>query len=376
MIYFIAFMAVAAEYGFDPAGSRYISHAKEPLVRIVFNNGMFDNPNALGHSVAPVVAIIYFLMFWKRPVFVKEGALALWFLPFYCVYLTASKGAFVSAFVGVMAALLFGRALITQIIMIVLAATVGWGAMQLLPRFGEVKWGEGRSDEAIRGRLQSLDWGYKKLQTSSTGVGWYQYIPTFTREDPAKAIAPHNAYNMVGAELGYGGLFLFIGILYCCVRSVITVKTEDVDEERIRRVVFVLTLSYAASGWVIDFAYRATFFLVVATAAAFHRVMLAKNVASETKETDELAGFRAVRATRGEGRLFQPTPAFAGVPSAMGRQMLQPRRLAPGRGATVTEPDGPRVFMKWKRIGIVDIILMYVLTEQLISFWLWYKTNA
>ena len=375
MIYFIAFMAVASEYGFDPAGSYYISHAKGSM-RLVFNNGMFDNPNALGHSVAPVISVIYFLMFWRRPIFIKEIAAPLWVLPFYCVYLTASKGAFISVFIGVLAALTFGRSKIMQILILVFAMSFGWGAMQALPRFSEVKWGQGRQDEAILGRLKSLEWGLKKLETTSTGIGWYRFVPLHAAEDPEFGIAPHNAYNMVGAELGYGGLFLFVGILYCCMRTIVTAKTDDVDEERIRRVLFVFTVSYIASGWVIDFAYRATFFMVVATVAALHRILQQKNPVEKTvaEESDELAGFRAVRASVAGGML-RPTPALAGAPAAMDRQLLMPRRPYPGRGAL--SPAAPSIkFMAWKRIGLVDLILIYICVDRLIFFWKWYLANA
>ena len=58
MILIVAGMAVMSEYGFDLTGSYDITHniMKD---RLVLNTSIFDNPNALGHSITPVVMMLY-----------------------------------------------------------------------------------------------------------------------------------------------------------------------------------------------------------------------------------------------------------------------------------------------------------------------------
>ena len=368
-IFLIACLAVASEYGFDPTGSYEMTHGWAKG-RLIFNTSMFDNPNALGHSVAPVIPLIYFLLVWKRPIFVIEAAIPLMVPPLICVYLTQSKGSYISGFVAIIAALAFGRPKFVQAIILTLAVTVGWGAMYSLPRFTEIS--KSRSDEALLGRLMSLEFGLRKMETTSTGVGWLKYIPAYQREDPDHAIASHNAYNEIGAELGYTGLFLFVGILYCCMRSTITANTSNIDEERIRRILFMLVASFAVSAWVIDFAYRATFFMIVAAVAAFHRTLQEKNPVEKPPESEDFSSFRAVRS--GAGGMLRPTPVEAAATPVGASANLPPRQLLmPKRpyavGGGPTGPEKPPILMAWRRLGILDLILMYIITEQVIQLW-------
>ncbi len=53
MIYAIAFLAWASEIGFDPTGSYARTHGARLQGRLILNTSLFNNPNALGHSVVP-----------------------------------------------------------------------------------------------------------------------------------------------------------------------------------------------------------------------------------------------------------------------------------------------------------------------------------
>ncbi|MBI3874891.1 MAG: O-antigen ligase family protein [Verrucomicrobia bacterium] len=370
LIYFISMMAVLSEYGFDPAGSYDMTHGWAKG-RLVFNTSMFDNPNALGHSVAPVIPLIYFLLFWRRPIFVKEVAGPMMALPVYCVLLTESKGAFISSFVAIVAALTFGRPKLVQAIILTLAVTVGWGAMYSLPRFTDIKIGQSRQDEALLGRLNALEYGLRTMRNNTTGVGYKQWFPSYQHEVGDKAIASHNAYNQIGTELGWTGLMFFVGILYTALRTLVTANTSNIDEERVRRTLFVFTVSFAVSAWVIDFAYRPTFFMIIASVAAFHRCLLNRNPVEEVR--DPLAEFRAERPVAatagGSGRLLQPAPGTAmTAPRAMG-QMLQPNRPFATPGKPAAPPPKSVLPMPWTRLGIVDAVIVWIATTQVERLW-------
>ena len=59
--------------------------------RLTLNLGIFNNPNALGHSIVPAVVMLYFIGIWKRPIFVRFLTPLAMALPLYCIYLTLSK---------------------------------------------------------------------------------------------------------------------------------------------------------------------------------------------------------------------------------------------------------------------------------------------
>ena len=70
MIVLLSAMALGIYVGFDPVGSKDVVQGTMKG-RLVFNTSIFNNANALGHSVVPAIPLVYFLLIWKRPVFVK-----------------------------------------------------------------------------------------------------------------------------------------------------------------------------------------------------------------------------------------------------------------------------------------------------------------
>jgi hypothetical protein len=133
-----------------------------------------------------------------------------------------------------------------------------------------------KTDPAIQGRVAALNYGLTLMRNNWFGIGLGNFEGSFFHNGPlekterintvparriplangtyrdidARRIpiirynhftkATHGAYNQNGAELGYVGLFLFIGILYCCIRTLLLVKSHDDDEERIRRALFAM----------------------------------------------------------------------------------------------------------------------------------------
>src|SRR5206468_2463988 len=117
-----------------------------------------------------------------------------------------------------------------------LAVTVGYGSLYLLPRMGELK--KGRSDPAIRGRIEAWQFGLDTMKTTPRGVG----LGNFTERFYAKhhyVKAGHSSYVQIATEMGRVGFFIFFAILYSNLRVLITAKTTSTEEERIRRMLFV-----------------------------------------------------------------------------------------------------------------------------------------
>lgn len=398
-VMFIAIMALLSMVGFDPLDSQTTTAGS--LGRLTLNLSLFSNPNALGHSVMVAVPLLYFFMFWKRPIFVKEVGLPLIFLPMLCTYFTESKGAFISGAGAIVATLAFGRPKWVQFILLPILAAVAISSVQLLPRFGEVQFGGGRarSDEAVLGRIEAFEFGKWAYENTPYGVGFGNFYAAFIqKEGELKARASHSSYNQVQAEFGFWGLFIFSGILYTCFHSLMRARTADDNEERVRRMLFCMLLSFAVSSWMIDFGFRAAFFVMVAMISAFHRILTARtpDYTPASQDQEDWGGVLGVAESKlGSG------PAIAGVPAMTARDYVLQRKVvrgAPTRArqtfsaqvGVVAQRDQPRAnvgyvpavrdeaglaegaagvvpFMPWSRFRWYDVAGVY-LTLQLVLY--------
>jgi hypothetical protein len=204
--------------------------------------------------------------------------------------------------------------------------------------------------------------------------------------------ATHGAYNQNGSELGYVGLFLFVGILYCCIRTLLLVKSKDDDEERIRRALFACVVAYAISSWMVDFCYRPTFFMMVAAISAFHRHLLRKQEqASEPAEEKALVPGRPwLRRLPPMTVPGIPAPVLAGMMPAVSAGSLGPEIAAPVAAPAILRPapgsagsgrvlawHKPETSLQdillkkfiWTRLGMLDFIIMLILTYASILYW-------
>lgn len=370
MIFVLAGLAVLSEYGFDPTYSYDITHGIMQH-RLVFNTSLYNNPNALGHSIVPVLVMLYFLFIWKRPIFVRIGAIPLFVVPVYCIYLTVSKGAFVSGFATLVAALSFGRPKVVQILILVGAMTVGWGALKSLPRMQEIQ--KSRTDDAIQGRISAFKFGLHKLKTDFTGVGKDRFVPTMFRETKIYKAA-HSSYVQIGCELGKVGLFLFLGNLYCALRTLVSAKTRNTDEERVRRILFSMIISYMVSSWMVDFAYRANYFMFCGAIAAFHRMMMSGKTLSETAEDNQTV--QEAIGSLAAAPIGGLRPAAAGMaPAVINQATISQAAITvpalPGplsKGEPYAE-ENPGPGITWMKYRWVDFALNYLLFYAVIRFW-------
>lgn len=392
---FISMMAVLSEYGIDPLGSAYLTHQVNKG-RLSFNLSLFENPNALGHSIVPLLIMLYFYFIWKRPLFIKEVGVLLMILPAYCLYLTQSKGAFLSGFISSVVGFTFGRPKIAQAFILIFALTLGWAGVQMLPRMEQMK--TMRADEGIIVRLQAWQVGYNVMKTlSPKGTGVDTFPAVFQRVHGYPK-APHSSYVQIGTELGYGGLLLFVGIIYCCFRTLIRTRCENEDEERIRRVLMVMLVSYCVSSWMIGWGFNLTFYVIAATIAVFQRL-------SDEKIAQQSEEFRTGIENELEyQRRFELSSSSADIapatsPHYTARTLQHPEAqpslssaipAATGTSAVATMASNPSIVIAqqgeevigvatntaeepkqklWTRPRIIDLVLIWGLTYLVIWFW-------
>jgi hypothetical protein len=388
LIVAVASLALASKWGFDPLESLDITNT-QMKGRLILNLSIFNNPNGLGHSVVPAIPMLYYFFIWKRPIISRVLGAALLIIPLYCIYLTISKGAFLSAGITVFATMAIGRPKKVQVAMAAFAFVFGTGLMYSLPRMNELD--KAKGDAAIQGRVAAFRHGYELMQTTNAGVGkghWgdqnfmTDYIPVLIAAKPGQSDtkarrvmqpvhynkAPHSSYVCTGAELGKPGLFLFLAVLYCCLRTTTSARTDMPDEERIRRMLFVLVVSYSVSSWMVDFEYRPTFFMFTAAIAALHRQLLGL-LPEKEKEEEEAPSLVPVWKTAD----LLPEPALAGMPNAGGaaRAILAQETELETAIATETPAPASRIALGWNRLGIFDLAAVLVLTYAAIRFWVY-----
>jgi hypothetical protein len=390
-ILFIAVMALLSLVGIDPVGSAYVTAASRG--RLVFNTSIFNNANALGHSVIVAVPMIYFLLFWRRPVFVKEVGMGLLPISLYCVFRTESKGSFISGFGSILATLTFGRPKMVQAAILGFGLTAGWSAMTFLPRFGELQ--SASKDEAIQGRVEAFKFGRWATDTFKYGVGYGNFYSAFlAKEGEEIARASHSSYNQIAAELGKGGLLLFVGMMYLGARTLFQGNTNNELEERVRRTLFCLLVGYAVSSWMIDFAFRAAFFVMIAMCGAYHRLLQDRApvenpegaiAQAQREEVNPVGSMRAepvlvggegvaamsgytylshLKLVRGAARAGARTAASAVAPIAplSGSITTQTSNAyAPAAIDEKVQASAGSAALSWTRIGLVDCIVMYYL---------------
>ena len=368
LIVFVAGLAVLSQYGIDPLGSYDLTMGRMKG-RLALNLSMFNNPNALGHAVVPAIPMLYFYCIWRRPLFMKEVGYFCLFLPCYCIYLTVSKGSFLTGAAAVMATLTFGRPKTVQIAIIVSAVLFGGTMLWALPRMQELK--RAKTDEAIMGRVAAFTHGLKIVEGNYRGVGYRQWLKDFIAHHHFSKAA-HSSYVQIGAELGSVGFALFLGVLYCNLRTLVTARTQSTEEERIRRVLFVLVITYMVSSWMVDLGYRTTYFMFTAATAAFHRHLLRLNEVSEEEEKEESSGalVPAIPAWRAR---FVPQPeieaAFASSGSPTSVATLEAEPAAAIAVKEEEEEVRPRIAFNWNRLGFIDIGLVIFLATFAIRFW-------
>jgi O-antigen ligase len=378
LIVAVAALAIASEFGFDPRDSASITHGRMKG-RLVFNLSIFKNPNALGHSVVPAIPMLYYFCVWKRPLVIKQVGFAALFIPLYCIYLTVSKGSYLAGSAATLATLTFGRPKWVQILIISLAIGVGGGALWALPRMQELK--KSKTDEAIQGRVAAFTHGLRVIKADWNGIGHYQWMRSFW-DAHHYSKAAHSSYVQIGAELGYPGFFLFFCICYCNLRTLITARSENNEEERIRRVLFVLVVCYMVSSWMVDFGYRPTFFMFTAAIAAYHRLLngitaqiQSEQVATATEETAAaLPSWRArilpqpaMENALAMANAQSPAPLLAGTGGTPAIYSLD--RAAQEREEKAETPPPGRIGRGWNRFSWIDATVAAAMTYAAVRFW-------
>jgi len=344
------------------------THASDRIAkfnnRLVVNTWLLNNPNSLGHAVVLALPLSYLLLWWKRHPAAKLLAIGCAAIAFQCAYYTESKGAFLVGAATIVAAFTFGRPIFFQIIIFVMAGTIGVGGLMFLPRMTEMN--NLRADEGVLGRLMAWEAAKTAYENNPTGVGWKQFIAVLKWEGETLTKATHSSFVKVGADLGRPGLFLYLCMLCCGLRALFQYKGLDENAERCRRSIFLLVASIFASGWLIDHPYHTEYFLILAAASAYMHLSLRLREPETATELAEISPppLQAQPVLQLSANLATPHPAEGGA-----LPFERKERFVPGLQPPKKEETSNRKPF-WRRYSlIIDLILGYLALRAVLWFW-------
>lgn len=378
----LAVLAVSSHWDFELVkGSAELTMAFHN--RLTLNTWIFRNPNALGHGVMALIpgGLAWFLMAGSKH---RALGMVLVSVAVHCVLLTESKGAYLAGAGALTLLFLFKRPVWFQIVVLMASYAVGFAVLRSLPRMNTLS----KDDEGIQGRMIVWQQAKASMESTGTGVGlklFQGYVPirnAVIHRTFYMPIATHGSYVRHGADLGYVGVMLFAGVFYAGVRVLMTARTTaNSISHCVQRTIYALLITMAFSCFVVDRAYHMDFFLLSGLISAFHRRFITPGVDAaggneegEDGKNEAEAGLLALPS--GESSLQLPGNnvfAVAGVPGM----------AAEGGGITskVAEDDEDdysdhgALSLKWSRIGVIDLVLMYALMRTVVYYWDLFSTD-
>ncbi len=444
LLMIIVGIGLASHFGFDPLNCAGVTARFQG--RLALNLSLFHNPNSYGHSIIPSLPLIYYLLIWRHWVF-GHWLYPVYLFPLYCLYLTKSKGSFISGAGGLFSIITFGRPLVFQAVCYLAVYSFGTSVLLYLPRMGTMS--NVKGDKGVQGRMFAWNFGWESMQALPNGLGYGRFrssartvgfqkvreqaaaeakfiterwmrrkredilgfrdrveaffietedtlkarqaleadadkfvdrvlpVPPELREaiedgkkaekrlaqqrsslqfefyrfkeefgserfkdwtlidlrqsktirekelafaeildDREKEVAqgaydhlfaaaserithaPHCSIVEVGGELGKRGLYLWLGIIYYCFKILVFSRRLDLEEERVRRIMFGVMLCTAISAWMTNICFRGSFYVQAGIISAFARYLGRKreeSLASDdsAEETEDHAGEEA-----------------------------------------------------------------------------------
>ncbi len=316
--------------------------------RLALGTWLADNPNALGHSVIAAIPLSYILIFWRGTVIARTVVFPIFVtLIVWCAWKTESKGAFTVG--GVLTVLVFvvGRPKWVKVIVLAAALIAGIGALKFLPRMEQM--GNLREDEGVMGRLMAWELAKLEMEQRPYGVGWKQFVAWIDWQEgdyiETLSKSTHCSYVQAGADLGRYGLFFWLLALWTAFRSVLTFKSLDENEERCRRAILLLVVAYTTSNWMINREYHTEYYLLIAVAAAFHRLRWATEIESQGAVIS------------GDGSDENATPSLDSKDSIDDEE-------------TMPDEDADKIVRPiWKRLGLIDLAGGIAMVYAVLEIW-------
>jgi O-antigen ligase len=160
---------------------------------------------------------------------------------------------------------LLGLGLVVIAAGIALAPTVYWDRVKSILFFNET----GQPDYAIYTRLETMKTALKLgIAHPFLGVGLDNFLYYSSRYLPFKMVV-HNTFLQIFAELGVGGLAIFIGIIGCniAIMKRMSERRDDPEAAEVGRLLLIQHVAVIANSLFIPIAYETLFLYMLALPA-------------------------------------------------------------------------------------------------------------
>jgi O-antigen ligase len=207
-----------------------------------------------------------------------------------------------------------------------------------------------RSDHGVQGRLLAWEQAKMVMDQNPTGVGWKQFMALIDWQEGDQwhfgiPKSTHSSYVQIGAELGTRGLLVWLLVLIVALRATWVFKAQNDTEERVRRSILLMLTAYMISGWMINREYHTEYYLLVAMAAALHRLNLAR---SQMKREDSASETEAIVLP------WAPPPSW----EVTLEEYISSEQKTAAQGKKL-----------WNRINWLDLAITFAATWAVIEFW-------
>ena len=345
-IAFMCVLGVLTDMGVDITNARALIEDKGG--RLCLNTWLLDNPNALGHTAITGFPLIYFTLMFRRGAGGFIMGLPLLIAVGMCVVATESKGAYLSAAAGIIVGLLVGRSNLIKAVLAALLFLAGSTAVTMLPRM--VNKEDLRFDEGVMGRAMAFQ--AAKSAYDTVPAGWNKFMASFTWQGSTVDLSTHSSFVQIGADLGPIGMFLYLSVMGCSARSLISFDTDSDKLERCRRLLLSILTCYFVSGWMINRSYHTEYFLMAGAAVAYHKLA--------QERIRRAAGLIDVSEEEEQKLVDQAEAPMLEVAKSTENE----------EEIVVTERRSVGGFKKlWNRYGVIDFGVGYALLS--FTIWLW-----
>lgn len=213
-LFVIGCIGILQYYGHDVTGVGMTFAADKGIYQIRYI-GLFDNPNDLAYSVVIILPFSLGLILHKSKFLIKIIAIILFSVSIYCIILTGSRGGLLALVSCLSFWFLFWikSAFLKKVSLILLAVIIFIAFLKMTTAY--------RDDESSMGRVEAWNAGMNMfLAHPLIGVGKGQFIEYHNKDS-------HNSYVRAGAELGFIGLYAFLGMLYYTIISILSIPVKD-----------------------------------------------------------------------------------------------------------------------------------------------------
>jgi len=270
IVFLIVLMAIQgiyqSSYGYGWAGQGLTKATIDNNPRINWV-GIFSDPNDLALTFVIAVGILLPFALGKTKIITRIFSIFFLGLLSYGIFLTNSRG----GFLALLATVFFYFVARTRKFML------GWilGALAVIAIFG---FGPSRmallstTEESAYNRIDLWYGGLQMLKSNPLfGVGFAM----FEEELPQTA---HNSYVLAGAELGFIGLFFWIGLLYVAFKQFALVQKYETGLKKYALGLQSGLIGFCAAAFFLSRAYIILPFLFFALAGAIFYITKKRNV--------------------------------------------------------------------------------------------------